>query len=110
MSNTFIHQPLNSEIRSIGGYYVIAKEVCIPFGDHNIFYVTGYAAFDTSCCGAGGCAFANVPGFVLSWKDKTDSCGLSVSIIEPVNDVGIQNMIREIIRKKEGINQVNFDL
>ncbi len=110
MTKTFIHHPLNCEIRSIGGYYVITKEVCIPLGDRKIFYMTGYAAFDTTCCGTGGCAFANIPGFVLSWKDKINPDGCSVSAIEPVTDINIQNTIRAIIRKKEGINQVNFDL
>jgi len=110
MIKNFIHQPLNSEITSIGGYYVITKEVCIPLGDRIIFYMTGYAAFDTSCCGTGGCAFANIPGFILRWKEMINSDGFSVSSIEPVTDIIIQNEIREIIRKKEGINQVNFDL
>ena len=45
MTKTFIHQPLNFEIKSIGGYYVTTKEVRIPMGDRIIFYVTGYAAF-----------------------------------------------------------------
>jgi len=72
--------------------------------------MTGYAAFETTCCGTGGCAFANIPGFVLSWKDIINQDGCPVSAIEPVCDVNIQNAIREIIRKKEGINQVNFDL
>jgi hypothetical protein len=110
MIKNFIHQPLNCEITSIGGYYVITKEVCIPLGDRKIFYMTGYAAFNTTCCGTGGCAFANIPGFILSWKDKINSDGFSVSAIEPVTDFNIQNKIREIIRKTEGINQVNFDL
>jgi len=110
MIKYFIHQPLNFEITSIGGYYVITKEVRIPLGERDIFYMTGYAAFDNTCCGTGGCAFANVPGFISSWKDKINSDDFYVSTIEPVTDLDIQNQIREIIRKKEGINQVNFDL
>ncbi|MBU1181214.1 MAG: hypothetical protein ABIJ52_06480 [Pseudomonadota bacterium] len=88
----------------------MTKEVRIPLGERNVFYMTGCAAFDTTCCGTGGCAFANVPGFILSWKNKFNSDDFYVSAIEPVTDFDIQNKIREIIRKKEGINQVNFDL
>lgn len=88
----------------------MTKEVRIPLGERNVFYMTGCAAFDTTCCGTGGCAFANVPGFILSWKNKINSDDFYVSAIEPVTDFDIQNKIREIIRKKEGINQVNFDL
>lgn len=110
MAKTFVHQQLNSEIRSIGGHYVIAKEACVSFGDRNLLYVTGYAAFDTSCCGAGGCVFANIPGFVLSWKNSIDTNGFSVSTVEPVTDISTQKIIRDFIKKKEGIDQVNFDM
>lgn len=108
MRRYFIHQPLNTEITSIGGHYLFTKEVRIPFNNRDILYVTGCAVFDTTCCGAGGCAFANVPGHVLCWKEKTDSNGLFVSAVEHVTDIKIQNEIREIIRKNEGITQVNF--
>ncbi|MFO7667673.1 MAG: hypothetical protein R6V76_13710 [Desulfobacterales bacterium] len=110
MIKNYIHQPLNCEVTSIGGYYVITKEVRIPLGERNIFYVTGYAVLDTICCGAAGCAFVNVPGFILSWKDNINPDNFYVSTVEPVTDFDIQNEIKEIVRKKEGINQVNFDL
>ena len=108
MKRYYIHQPLNTEIASIGGYYLFNKEVRVPYNNRDILYVTGCAVFDTTCCGAGGCAFANVPGYVLCWKEKTDSNGLFVSAVEHVPDKIIQNEIREIVRKNEGITQVNF--
>ncbi|MDP2862763.1 MAG: hypothetical protein Q8N95_08215 [Desulfobacterales bacterium] len=108
MSRYFIHQPLNSEITSIGGHYLFTKEVRIPYSNRDILYVTGCAVFDTTCCGAGGCAFANVPGYIIGWKEKNDSNDLLVSAVEHVTDIKIQNAIREIIRKNEGITQVNF--
>ena len=108
MKRYFIHQPLNADITSIGGHYLFTKEVRVPYNNRDILYVTGCAVFDTTCCGAGGCAFANVPGYVLCWKEKTESNGLFVSAVEHVPDIKIQNEIREIIRKNEGITQVNF--
>jgi len=108
MKRYFIHQPLNTEITSIGGHYLFTKEVRVPYNNRDILYVTGCAVFDTTCCGAGGCNFANVPGYVLCWKEKTESNGLFVSAVEYVTDIKIKNEIREIIRKNEGITQVNF--
>jgi hypothetical protein len=99
---------LNTEITSIGGHYLFTKEVRVPYNNRDILYVTGCAIFDTSCCGAGGCAFANVPGYVLCWKEKTDSNGLFISAVEHVTDIKIKHEMREIIRKNEGITQVNF--
>lgn len=108
MRSYFVHQPLNTEITSIGGRYLMTKEVRISLDNRDILYVTGCAVADTSCCGAGGCAFADVPGYIMTWKDKTDSNGLFISSVEPVTGIKIQNKIREIIRKNEGIIQVNF--
>jgi hypothetical protein len=110
MKNHFIHHPLNSEVQAIGGYYVFTKEVRLLIKEREIFYVTGCAAITNSCCGTAGCAFANVPGYILSWKERKDSNGLFISSFENITDPKIQNEIREIIKKREGINQVNFDL
>jgi hypothetical protein len=108
MRSYYIHQPLNTEITSIGGRYLFIKEVRITLNNREIMYVTGCAVADTSCCGAGGCAFANVPGYILCWKGEKDSNGLFISEVEHVTDIKIQNEIRETIRKNEGITQINF--
>ncbi len=110
MTEYFKHQPLNIEIKSIGGYYLFTKEILIHLNNRDIIYVTGCAATDTSCCGGGGCAFANVPGYILSWKKEKDPDGLFISEVERITDPNIQNEIREIIRKNEGVTQINFDL
>jgi hypothetical protein len=108
MKSYYIHQPLNTEITSVGGHYLFIKEVLITLNNRDILYVTGCAVTDTSCCGSGGCAFANVPGYILNWKERKDSNGLFISEAEHVADIIIQNEIREIIRKNESITQVNF--
>ncbi len=108
MKTYYIHQPLNTEITSIGGHYLMMKETRIPVNGRVFLYVTGCAVADTSCCGSGGCAFANVPGYILCWKGEKDLNGLFISEVEHVTDIKIQNDIREIIRKNEGITQVNF--
>lgn len=96
------------EIRSIGGYYLLTKEVRISVNNRDVFYVTGCAAADTSCCGSGGFAFANVPGYILSWKEDKNPDGLFVSAVVNITDAKTQKDIIEIIKKNEGIAQINF--
>jgi hypothetical protein len=80
----YVHQDLNQQITAIGGHYVLAKEVRLPFHGREILYLVGHAAFDTTCCGPGGCAYALVPGFVASWHSSQTEDGLAVSRLEPI--------------------------
>jgi hypothetical protein len=104
----FIHPDLGQEVTAIGGHYVFNKEARITYNGREVFYLVGYAVVDTSCCGAGGCAYALVPGFVKAWKYKTNMNGASVSQIEPVRDTLAQQEIRRMIQKKEVVQQVSF--
>ncbi|MGD8523876.1 MAG: hypothetical protein PVF56_22190 [Desulfobacterales bacterium] len=104
----FIHPDLGQEVTAIGGHYVFNKEARITYDGREVFYLVGYAVVNTSCCGVGGCAYALVPGFVNSWKYKTNINGASVSQIEPVRDTSDQQEIRRMIQKKELVQQVTF--
>ena len=109
MVREYVHQQLNEEITAIGGHYVLVKEVRLPFRGREVLYVVGHAAFDTACCGAGGCAYALVPGFILDWKGRTNEDHLAVSLVEPVRGEAVQKELRQLIEKKEAINQVRFE-
>jgi hypothetical protein len=104
----YVHYDLNQEVTAIGGHYVLLKEVRLPFQGQEVLYLVGHAAFDTSCCGAGGCAYALVPGYILSWKSGTNETGLAVSQVKPIHDQGVQEQVRQLIKNKEVIHQVNF--
>jgi hypothetical protein len=110
MQNTtkYIHQELNKEVTAIGGHYVLVKEVRMPFGGREILYLVGHAAFDTTCCGVGGCAYALVPGYVQSWKSQTNTDGLAVSQVETIRDRESQEQVQRLIKKKEKVHQVSF--
>ena len=108
MVQEYVHQELNRDITAIGGTYVLVKEVRLPFSSQEILYVIGQAAFDTACCGVGGCAYALVPGFVLAWKSKNNDDGLAVSEVEPIRDKGVQQQVRRLIEGREIVQQVNF--
>ena len=108
MSQEYVHQLLNQEATAIGGHYVLVKEARLSFRRKEVLYLVGHAAFDTTCCGVGGCAYALVPGFILEWKVNTDDDGLAVSLIEQVQDKAIQRDIQRLLRKKEIVQQVRF--
>ena len=55
MASKYVHQPLNQEVTAIGGHYLLVKEVRLPFEGREVLYLVGHAAFDTICCGPGGC-------------------------------------------------------
>jgi hypothetical protein len=104
----YVHQELNQEVTAIGGHYVLVKEARLSFRGREVLYLVGHAAFDTTCCGAGGCAYALVPGFVLDWKIGTDEAGLAVSQVEPIHDTDTQQALWRLIQKQEVVHQVRF--
>jgi hypothetical protein len=104
----FEHPKLGREITAIGGHYVFTKEVRIPFNGGEVLYFVGYAVVNTSCCGAGGCAYAMVPGFILDWKYKRNSNDLFISQIDPIRDETDQKEVQRLIRNREVVQQVTF--
>jgi hypothetical protein len=104
----YVHQTLNQEVTAIGGHYLLVKEVRLPFHGREVLYLVGHAAFDTTCCGTGGCAYGLVPGFVLRWREKRNGEGLAVSLVEPIHDSGVQEQVRRLIEREEGVHQVSF--
>ena len=107
-SREYVHQELNQEVAAISGRYVLVKEVRLPFQGQEVLYLVGHAAFDTTCCGPGGCAYALVPGFVRGWKTATSPEGLAVSQVEPIQDPTTQAQIRRLIEERETVQQVRF--
>lgn len=84
------------------------KEAQLPFRGRKVLYLVGHAAFDTTCCGTGGCAYALVPGFIVSWKTGTDEDGLAVSAVQPVHQPDLQDQIRRLLERQERVHQVIF--
>ena len=104
----YVHRGLDEVVTAIGGHYRFTREVRVPFEGRELLYRCGYAVFDTTCCGAGGCSYVLVQGFIRSWQDGTDADGLPLSRVQPVRDPDVQKRIRELIMKKEPVSQVNF--
>ena len=108
MATEYVHRDLNQEVTAIGGHYVLVKEVRLPFEGREVLYLVGHAAFDTTCCGEGGCAYALVPGFIVNWKGRHDQEGLAVSEVESIHDPDIQQQLQRLIQKQELVQQVTF--
>lgn len=104
----FVHPELDIPVVAIGGNYVFSHEKRIPFLKRELLYYLGIATFDTTCCGAGGCAYAFVPGFVLNWKVDKNEKGRPITIIEPVREPSLREEIKSLIFQTEMVNQVNF--
>ena len=104
----FIHPELGQEITAIGGHYVFNNEYRLSFDGREVLYLVGYAVVDTSCCGVGGCAYAMVPGYVREWKYTKSETNEPISQIEPVCNSDDQLAIRQLILKKEMVQQVVF--
>ena len=104
----YVHQGLHQQFTAIGGHYVLVKEARLSFHGRDILYLVGHAAFDTSCCGPGGCAYALVPGFVRSWQSSRTEEGLVASQVEPIREPDTQNEIRSLLEQLETVQQVVF--
>ena len=105
----YVHPQLNTEITAIGGHYMLTNEVRVPFLEKEIIYLVGYAVVDTSCCGAGGCGYARVPGFLVKYRFKKDNNGDDISLVEPIRDPSMQKEISALIKKDELVQQILFD-
>ena len=107
-SYEYIHQEINQEVRAIGGGYMLTKEEQIQYNDRKVLYLIGFAAFDTTCCGNGGCNYAIVPGYIVNWKEQQNEEGLFVSRVEAVCDESEKGEIRRLINAQEVVSQINF--
>jgi len=108
MTRDYVHETIDSEVETISGHYSLHKEAQISFGVRRVLYLIGSAVIDRSCCGVGGCLFALVPGYIVSWKYKRNKNGLPVSKVEPISERSAQQEIASILKIKEHVNQVQF--
>jgi len=104
----FVHDQLDNEVNAIGGWYTLTKEIQLPFQDRMVFYLTGHAHFDSTCCGAGGCSYAVVQGYIVKWKGMQNEDSVAVSQIEPILDPAARTEIQRLIMRDKIISQVVF--
>ena len=104
----YTHEKLGEEVRSVAGYYTITEEERLKYREREVLYVAGLAVIDNSCCGVGGCSFVNVPGYIVSWKEKGGDSSPAISEVEPIKDKENQKEIKELLTEKYPHAQINF--
>lgn len=104
----YVHRKLGETIMAIGGHYAFTKEATFAFKGRQVLYLSGYALMDSTCCGAAGCGYAQVQGFVDKWHHQRASDGSAVTRISLIQEPSDQKEIAVLIREKESVQQVIF--
>jgi hypothetical protein len=104
----FVHPELNQPVTAIGGNYVITSEDTIRYGGGELLTFAGHAVFDTTCCGAGGCAYTLVAGFIDSYRCGKDASGRWLSRVKPVRDDCLKKEITARVLAGKDTFQVQF--
>jgi hypothetical protein len=108
MRKNFKHFAIGEEIRSAAGGYIVQKEALTKIGEKEILYYIASAFFDTSCCGAGGCGYAIVVGYVADHQFKQDKNGTLLTEVETIESENEKEKIKKILLDKEKLDQVVF--
>lgn len=108
MQKVFKHFDVGEEVRSAAGGYIIQKESTLTIREKEVLYYTASAFFDTSCCGAGGCGYAVVVGYLTKHKFNQNDPRAQLSEIETIESENEKEEIRKILREKENLDQVVF--
>ena len=91
----------------IAGYYVMFKEVRMPYKGREILYLTGKAVLEASCCGAGSWVYASVPGYIKGWH-TAERDGMVFSEVESISDPAEREELNKIIQEREYLDIVYF--
>ena len=109
MTTKYTHLELGKEVQiSIAGSYVPQKEVRLKYDGHEVLYVIGQAAIESSCCGCGDWQYVIVPGFIVNWQNTRNEAGQPVSEVEPILAEEARENIRKMIGAKEAASLVTF--
>ena len=102
------HQEPGTEVRFIAGHYTIVEERRVTHQSRELLIVVGIAAVESTCCGAQGGRFVNVPGYVVAWKHRLTETGLPASEVETIEEAAEQAMIREMLSRQFPYSQILF--
>lgn len=104
----YTHHQIGEEVYFVAGHYKIVDEGRLTHGGKEFLYLLGIATVDNSCCGQTGCRFLFIPGYLHSWKTKTDAQGKPVSEVESIIDHQKQAAIRSFLEIRYPYSQINF--
>ena len=107
-AKAYVHPDIGETVTAIGGRYNLTAEHTLEVNGRKILFFTGCALYDTTCCGAGGCGYAVVPGFVERYRSSVDSEGRTVSLVAPVTGERIRRIVTKEIKRRVPVQHVNF--
>jgi hypothetical protein len=103
LEQDYTHMEPGERIESVAGHYTMESEFTVEHGGRRVLVVLGHTIIDGACCGAGGCRYAFVPGFVIAPRG-----GGRTTRVEPIDDTDDQRDIEQIIHSREIVQQVIF--
>jgi hypothetical protein len=104
--HVYVHPAIGDEIRAIGGGYTTARESVIAVEGRDLLYAIVVARVDASCCGEGGCLYANVIGYLVA--PASGPGGERASEVEPIGDAEAQARLARLVRGREQVHEVRF--
>ena len=109
MLTEYTHLELGKDYAAgTAGHYTPQQEVRLKYDNREVLYITGQTLIKATCCGTGNWGYAEVPGYIVNWRNKRNEAGLPISEVEPIADKKAQDKIRQIIEKNEAIPQISF--
>ena len=105
-TRTYTHEFNEAQDSSL--WYELGKEVRIQYNGEEYLYVVGSGCLSSVCAGNAGGIYVTVPGRIVTWKEKTNTQGAALSVVAPVQDLEAKKALKELISKKEALQQINF--
>ena len=108
MNREYIHDPLNQPIESIAGYYTPMKELRLAYNGREVLCILGSAAIESSHYRIGSCAYAIIPGYIVSWQFKHSDSGMPVTETEPIRSEDDKSAISEALNRIDPVTIIDF--
>ena len=108
MPEEYSHLEPGEQIESVSGHYTVEKDLQLEYQGRALLVIIGHTIIDRACCGAGGCRYAFVPGYVLAYRARNNPAGAAVSLVEPVAGHEERGAIEQMINEMEIVQQVLF--
>ena len=105
----YVHLEVGENVDALAGSYTPLKELRLEHNGREVLCVIGMSTVEGACCGLdGSCGYAIVPGYIVTWKDRKNDSGLSVSEVESIADEMTKREIARIIGEAESIQNIDF--
>lgn len=105
----YVHMPQDEDIGPPDRCYR-AVEKRLEYNGREVLYLMVETTGVTSCCNGSYSSrieTANVEGYIVRWKYKTNEKGEAISELEAINDKETQRDIRDMLQK-EHVTNIRF--